>query len=62
MMGPRLGWALLGLCVLAAPAQAARIIHAGSVIDGEADQASGPAPGVVDGDRLVEIVSGHRPP
>ncbi len=62
MMNPRLGWAVLGLCALAAPAQAARIIHAGSVIDGETDRPSGAATVVVDGDRIVEVVSGHRPP
>ena len=55
-------WAAIGLLVLASPAQAARVIHAGSLIDGAGDKALGPVTVIVEDDRIVDVAEGHRPP
>jgi imidazolonepropionase-like amidohydrolase len=57
-----LRWAAIGLLGFTAPAGAARVIHAGSLIDGQADRASGASTIVVEGDRIAGVSAGHRPP
>ena len=61
-MARRLGWAMIGLLVFASSAQAARVIHAGNLIDGAGSRAYGPATVVVEAGRIVDVAEGHRPP
>ena len=61
-MARRFGWATIGLLVFASSAQAGRVIHAGSLIDGAGSRAYGPATVVVESGRIVDVAEGHRPP
>ena len=54
--------ALCAALMLSPGAHAAMIIHAGSLIDGRADRASGPATIVVEDGRITAIERGHRAP
>jgi imidazolonepropionase-like amidohydrolase len=56
--------ALIGLALVLAvgPAQAARVIWAGNLIDGLASDARGPATIVVEDAVIVEVLEGHRSP
>jgi imidazolonepropionase-like amidohydrolase len=55
-------WASIGLLALGSSAQADRVIHAGSLIDGAGSKAFGPATVVVEADRIVAVAEGHLPP
>jgi imidazolonepropionase-like amidohydrolase len=54
--------ALCAALMLSPGAHAATIIHAGSLIDGRAERASGPATIVVEDGRITAIERGHRAP
>ena len=61
-MKKSLAGALCAALMLSPGAHAATIIHAGSLIDGRAERASGPATIVVEDGRITAIESGHRAP
>jgi len=54
--------ALCAVLMLSPGAHAATIIHAGSLIDGRAERASGPATIVVEDGRITAVERGHRAP
>jgi imidazolonepropionase-like amidohydrolase len=54
--------ALLAACLALPAAQAATLIHAGSVLDGRADRAGGPATLVIEDGRIAAVEQGHRAP
>jgi imidazolonepropionase-like amidohydrolase len=53
---------LLGMLLAGPAAGAATLIHAGTLIDGRADRARGPATIVIGGGRISAVESGHRAP
>jgi imidazolonepropionase-like amidohydrolase len=61
-MKKSLAGALCAALMLSPGAHAATIIHAGSLIDGRAERASGPATIVVEDGRITAIERGHRAP
>jgi imidazolonepropionase-like amidohydrolase len=61
-MKKSLAGALCAAFLLSPGAHAATIIHAGSLIDGRAERASGPATIVVEDGRITAIERGHRAP
>jgi imidazolonepropionase-like amidohydrolase len=61
-MKKSLAGALCTALLLSPGVHAATIIHAGSLIDGRADRASGPATIVVEDGRITAIERGHRAP
>ena len=53
---------LLLLSLAGMTAQAATLVHAGSLIDGRADRALGPSTLVIEDGRITAVESGHRAP
>jgi imidazolonepropionase-like amidohydrolase len=54
--------AVLAATLPCAGLQAATLIHAGALIDGRADRASGPVTIVIEQDRITAVERGHRAP
>ena len=54
--------AFAALSVMALSAEGAKVIHAGALIDGKGDRVAGPATLIIEGERIAEVVEGHRAP
>ena len=54
--------ALLSALLLAPGVEAATLVHAGSLIDGRAERATGPATIVIEDGRITAVERGHRAP
>jgi imidazolonepropionase-like amidohydrolase len=54
--------AVLAALLLSPAAHTATLVHAGSLIDGRADRAAGPATVVVEEGRITAVEAGHRTP